>query len=400
MLGRISYTALAQREPQRQRVDITIAHKAVRDIPNAPSLEQLTKAGIVDLILERGDRTQHHLFFTHLSFQEFLAADYIARDERLIDHIIAEIWAPKWREVFLFLVGLKGEELVSKIYPDDGTDNVIHARLFFAAECMSEIAAPAPLLQHRVVEALLPLARSEPFQAFAVIGLLHCGVLPSLQEIIDNIRSASSSSLKSDEWLAQPVLSKLADALISEFDNHKSTEISSLLCGMVIPRLNPLFLTKVALALISRLDPQDTYIRQQFRSSLHDDIIPRLDPSVFANITDILIRCLEDESPVVRRGAAESLGALGLRLDASHLVRVTDALISQLKDGGYVWWGVKEALCELLSRLSLPTLEKFAHSLIDRLSDQDSDLRLNAAHTIGQLSERLDATVIDNSLTL
>jgi hypothetical protein len=83
-------------------------------------------------------RTQEFLFFSHQSFQEFLAANYVSTRPELIEHVLNDMWHPKWREVIKFLAGFNGVPIIQAITQHD---NVIHAPLFLAAECWAETAS-------------------------------------------------------------------------------------------------------------------------------------------------------------------------------------------------------------------------------------------------------------------
>ena len=97
VLKRISFDALNLNEPQIQKISINLP--VIEDLNRefGISINALTKFGLVNLILEMGDITQHSLFFTHQSFQEFLAAQYISEseDSERLEAVINEMWSPK-----------------------------------------------------------------------------------------------------------------------------------------------------------------------------------------------------------------------------------------------------------------------------------------------------------------
>ena len=101
-------------------------------------IEDLPDLGFLNHVVERGFRNEHSLWFTHQSFQEYLAARWIAEqwergDEGLIDKVVTECWKPHLEEPLKFLAGLKGAAFIKRLYPGPACDNLIHARLFLAA---------------------------------------------------------------------------------------------------------------------------------------------------------------------------------------------------------------------------------------------------------------------------
>ena len=189
-LKRISFDALNLNEPQIQKVSINLP--VIEDLNRefGININALTKFGLVNLVLEIGDITQHSLFFTHQSFQEFLAAQYIgeSEDSERLDTVINEMWSPKWREVIKFLAGIRGQEIVEKIYPqeqdNDKEDNIIHSRLFLAAECLAEVREVRGELKEEINQKLKELVRIEPFRFDAIIALGFLGDITSLKSLL------------------------------------------------------------------------------------------------------------------------------------------------------------------------------------------------------------------------
>ncbi len=187
-LKRISFDALNLNEPQIQKISINLP--VIEDLNRefGININALTKFGLVNLILEMGDITQHSLFFTHQSFQEFLAAQYISEseDSKRLDTVINEMWSPKWREVIKFLAGIRGQEIVEKIYSqgNDKEDNIIHSRLFLAAECLAEVREARGELKEEINQKLKELVRIEPFRFDAIIALGFLGDITSLKSLL------------------------------------------------------------------------------------------------------------------------------------------------------------------------------------------------------------------------
>ncbi|PXF53612.1 MAG: hypothetical protein C4B56_01705 [Candidatus Methanophagaceae archaeon] len=188
-LKRISFDALNLKEPQIQKISINLP--VIEDLNRefGINIKALTKFGLVNLILEMGDIIQHSLFFTHQSFQEFLAAQYISEDSKRLEAVINEMWSPKWREVIKFLAGIRGQEIVEKIYPqdNDNEDDIIHSRLFLAAECLAEVREVRGELKEEINQKLKELIRIEPFRLTAIPALGFLGDITSLKSLLGDL---------------------------------------------------------------------------------------------------------------------------------------------------------------------------------------------------------------------
>ena len=202
-LKRISFDALNLKEPQIQKISINLP--VIEDLNRefGININALTKFGLVNLVLEMGDITQHSLFFTHQSFQEFLAAQYVSEseDSERLEAVINEMWSPKWREVIKFLAGIRGQEIVEKIYSqgNDKEDNIIHSRLFLAAECLAEVREARGELKEEINQKLQELIRIEPFRFDAIIASGFLGDITSLKSLLRDldwrVRAAAGEAL-------------------------------------------------------------------------------------------------------------------------------------------------------------------------------------------------------------
>lgn len=122
-LEAISFNSSAQREPQIQKVEEELAYESLIE---GLELENLSKFGLVNLIMDKGELP--FIYFTHQSFQEFLAAKHVNEHNDCFEKVLNEFWSPKWREVIKFLTGLKDDTVVRRILEEK--DNIIHYRLF------------------------------------------------------------------------------------------------------------------------------------------------------------------------------------------------------------------------------------------------------------------------------
>jgi len=145
-LAEISFEALATDKPHIQKILPSFYRKYITSSDR--TIENILKHGLVNLIVDKTRGIDKCLYFTHQSFQEYLAAEWAAQRKKRIDLILDKMWDPKWKEVIKFLSGIIGEDFIKQIYSPNCKDNYIHSRLFLAVECLSEIKSSiSPLLE-------------------------------------------------------------------------------------------------------------------------------------------------------------------------------------------------------------------------------------------------------------
>jgi HEAT repeat protein len=152
-LSFLAYRALELDPPQIQRID-TEFYDAIRKEKgkDLPPCEKLARFGLINLICERGTDA---LYFTHQSYQEYLAALYVF-SEKKAQIILRERWNSKWVEVIRFMAGLEGEPLIREILSHG--DNVIYSNLFLAARCALQVTSLSPALRKSIEDQAFALA--------------------------------------------------------------------------------------------------------------------------------------------------------------------------------------------------------------------------------------------------
>jgi len=165
-LAEISYEALAK--GHIQKIPVSFCEPYTRK--HATTIEQVLKHGLLNLIVDRTRGTDKFLYFSHQSFQEYLAAEWASQNAKLCSRILKEMWNPKWKEVINFLAGLIGEEFIQQIWSPSCEDNCIHSRLFLAAECCKELGQTLPL-ESILFDQLRKLSTEPPFEMDALFAI-------------------------------------------------------------------------------------------------------------------------------------------------------------------------------------------------------------------------------------
>ena len=407
-LSVLAYHALAKTPPQIQRVET----KLYRSLNQSVKIKDLTKFGLVNFVMERGEKDL--LFFTHQSFQEFLAAQHLAKDTQEVQLVLAERWHPKWREVIRFLSGLCGESIIRQIRAP--SDNLIHADLFLAARCLPDVKSVSPDLRESVVNDLAALVCGSVFDTEAVEslgGLLRGSqeaalLLPYLTNPSSVIRRIAVQELAGVEGrLPAEVIDKLAQRLEDHDEDVRWATVKALagLGGEWLPaeRIHE----EVAEKLLEEVAHGRPHERETALKALAG-----LGEQLSAEVIEIFahFRLQDHDDKDVRRAAAQVLGRLVKRLSAVQIFELTarladkdtnvreaaiEALLGlgeRLEDGNCA---VREAAIEALARLGKRLPAEVIDKLAGRLEDSHSGVRREAVKAMGRLGERLPPEVID-----
>ena len=133
VLGEISYKAIANKKSFIQKIPISFIRESTKiDF----EIDKLFLHGFLSPIIDRSSGVDTALYFSHQSFQEYLAAEFISQSSDLIQKVLTEKWNPKWKQVLKFLVGIKGQIIIKKILSEK--DNPINSKLFLSAELVLE----------------------------------------------------------------------------------------------------------------------------------------------------------------------------------------------------------------------------------------------------------------------
>ncbi len=342
-LRRISFDALNLKEPQIQKISISFYLERDFGIP----VDELARFGLVNLILERGDTIQHSLFFTHQSFQEFLAAQYCDEHEELIERVINEMWSPKWKEVIIFLAGIRGQEIVEKIYSKDKKDNIIYSRLFLAAECLAEVGDVRRGIKEEINRKVRELIKIEPFRIDAISALRFVGDITCLKLLLRD----SDSLVRRDAVNALAVLKdRVTDEVVKE--------------------------------IAGRLQDDDKFVRRDAVNALAE-----LKDRVTDEMVMEIAGRLQDDEWDVCRAAVKGLAELKDRVSDE----VVKEIAARLRDDNkFRRWAAVEALAELKDRVTDEVVKEIA----SWLRDNNGDVRSAAVKALAELKDRVTDEVV------
>jgi hypothetical protein len=415
ILGQISYDALAAKDHMIQKIPADFCWERMKG--SGVRLDDLPKYGLVNLIVERSGGNGDFLYFTHQSFQEFLAAKWAARSRDKVSHILDEIWNPKWREVIKFLAGLLGEKFVKQIYSRGCKDNCLHSRLFLAAECCKELGKEIQIEKRLFVE-LTKLTQVSPFEKDAIIAISclsipeavdfsvhlipksmyrvwHSGfvagippsvLLNSLNDIAQRLQPRHLNEIidyigMTDD-ISQYERAKLLDLVAEHLSTGQITKLLGILCSdeelldiiVVWTKLNTHTITEHVNYIIKLCQSENRNIRQGAFQLLYDIFyLPKIYQSHVGKIVEF---CVSDD-PDMRSRSALLLVKVGNELSSENAGK----LFGLLRDHP------DRPVTDVLSVLSQCVSEKDIPSeLVDRvigfLTDPDAHVRNRAAHAI------------------
>jgi HEAT repeat protein len=402
-LACLSFDALDQRQPQQQRVSVDLCSRERLGI----DIDELTRFGLVDRIIERGDVTEPFLFFTHQSFQEYLAACHAKNNDALAKRILTEMWAPKWREVIKFLAGLMGQEIIDAIYCDH--DNAIHSSLFLAAECTSEAKDrdAGKVTRRRITEEVRRLTVVPPFEYAAVSALGYLRDQAYLKELVNHadperrrlaLYALTLGNFEPDGDFTDRLISLLKEyyrdhhfmylihSLISRSMRSTQKVIETLeawlnekestprLCALgILPLYEEWVPDSVFQKIVEGLSDRSGAIR-----SLTLEALPAFKDRIDARIFKLIAYCLIDKSSKVRTLALDSIIIFRELVDQTVFDRVVQQLHAKDKE-------VRNSALEAITALSDHADQEVLWAVIELLDDIDTCFK--ALETISSLSD-------------
>jgi HEAT repeat protein/energy-coupling factor transporter ATP-binding protein EcfA2 len=229
--------------------------------------EQLS-ADFVELIREQSGilmETGHQMFgFMHPTFEEYLAARYLAGKRKVLEVIGEKLHNPNWREVILLTAGsLEGEiadDFVREILKADSSyEDILHRDLLLAGRCVADDVDMSPKLRNEIVDRLVDLYIEKPYSKLQdEILRIFDGLQGSLgwervkAKLMEKVKSESENEqikaidaliyLKITDKQAMDMVSKLLDSKNKEVQYEAIDALSELLCRAMKkdPKINKL----------------------------------------------------------------------------------------------------------------------------------------------------------------
>ena len=409
--GETSFRAIANKEPHIQRIPFEFAV----DCKNAAvDIDYLFKLGIADSIVNTSQRIKRFMYFSHQTFQAYLAAEYVGQSESRIEQVISEKWNPKWKEVIKFLVGIKGQVIIERILAEK--DNPIHSKLFLAAEMVPETKI-REVLRNSIYQELEELAGHPIYSLDAEDGLMYVNQATTINRLMKNLNSKEENVVKraiealgrlagrADAEIVARIADKLDDG--NSWIRHAAIE--------ALVRLEDKVGVEIVEMLVAKLDNGNAN-----SVCLAIDVLGRLKNKVNDEIIEKIVRKLDDDYKGIVQSAINALGgfkgkvdveAIGrlleeldhedaeVRYDVMHALEglrdtVDDGIVRRLEDrlesaDQLIVCRAMEALGHLKDKVGIRTIEKVA----SRLDDESTGIELAAISALGALG---DAVGVEN----
>ncbi len=317
--------------------------------------------------------------FTHLTFQEYLAASHLLdRQEEGREFLIERRRDPWWREVLLLYAGMgDATPLVEGILSQQ--DDLFNSNLFLAAHCLVDRLNIEPRVEDNVLAQLMAvfcdgeyyMLRQQTGEVLAALNRspskqkIAKRLLQALGDEREDVRVRAISALRNAT--GQPgVVGALIQALSDEGEDVRTRAVDVL--------SNVTGQPGVAEALFQALGDESQYVQIRTVFALSKSIGQR-------GITEALLQALGDEREYVRGRAAEALS------EATDQPGVAEALLQALVDqSSSVRGSAAEALSEATSQLGI------AEALLQALDDQSDSVRESAAHVLGNAASHPGVT--------
>ena len=417
-LQRLAFSALAAETPSIQKVPMSAYPKDAR-----VRIAELPTFGLLNRVVDQGEEA---LFFTHQSFQEFLAAKHAVTRDEWVEQILNERWHPKWAGVMQFLAGLQGESFIKRILSE--ADNVIHSNLFLAAGCAAEIKTLSANLKGPLVGRLIKLSEMRPFRYHGIRALSRISRYLGRAQIEWVLRSKLNDGDLDVIWAALELLGGVGNRL----DDAEIKVIVSLLhpgdprvrwpAIVALGRLGRWLGASDWQAIVNLLRDQDPTMQKAAVEAL-GELEEWLDEATFS----ALVGMLDHQDSGVRVAAVQAIGGLSKPLDGATLPIINDLLRD---DDGSVRMAAVEVLrqrggwCDAAVRTAIAgwlrdkdphvrqtAVEAFGKlgeqgdaatvsALVGMLQDEDSRVRAAAVEALGGLGEQLDAATLSTIVGL
>ena len=375
----ISFKAIANNVPYLQKIPFLFA---IDCKGNDIEIDDLFKYGIANTIINRTRATKMSIYFSHQSFQEYLAAEYISQDDDLIQKVLSEKWNPKWKEVIKFIVGINGQEIIEKIL--DEKDNPIHSKLFFCAELVSEVEINSTL-RKKISQKIEILFEDPVFVKDAEKYWLYIDKEKALNRLVVRLKDKDPFVRQSyietlgdlKDKVDSGIIKKIIDTLEDENSKVRNSAISTL------GKLSDMVDSEIIKKIVGQLEDKSSKVRGSAIS-----VLGKLTDRIDSEIIKKIVGKLEDENSDVRCSAVSALGKLNDKADSEIIKNITDKLEDKSSD---VRCSAISALVELRDKVNSEIIKK----IVDKLEDKSDNVREKTISVITLLRDRVDSGVAE-----
>ncbi|AQQ71404.1 putative NTPase (NACHT family) [Limihaloglobus sulfuriphilus] len=314
---KLSYDAINNEPPDLQQIPFDLAHYSA-----SVEVDILLKLGLSQLYEIRRKEREKILYFSHQSFQEYLAAVHISEHEDLIAKVLNEKWNPKWKEVLRFLVGLnqvKGNEIIDRILNEN--DFFFRPKLLLAAKLVPETKVPLAT-QNIIYDRLLKVPKFPGFfpdLANALYQSNYTRFYSMIRSLIDHGEIDQAVDFLS-HLHAMSYDNATEDRIIHKLQYYSYENIIHIVKNIDIQKLNRNNQKKIIFSLINCIKLGDNTTSFSAAKILNDT---QIDESILHR----LLPCLEHENPNVVIKIINLLGKTEFQHD-----ELTLHLLRKLKD--------------------------------------------------------------------
>ena len=375
----ISFKSIANVKPFLQKIPLSVA---INFIDTNVEIDDLLKSGLAHTIVNRTSGVDEFLYFSHQSFQEYLAAEYIAQCDKRIQQVLGEKWNPKWKEVIKFLVGIRGQEIIETILSE--RDNPIHSKLFLSAELVPG-AEISTTLKNKISQQLEMLLDYPSFREDAGMHLVCVDEMNAqdvfLRKLEDEDKKVVTSAIHALVKLNDRAGSKVIEKLVGKLTDEDKGVVGSAIHGLV--ELKDKVGSEVTERLVDKLEDKDRWVVDSTIRAFVE-----LKDKVDGGIIEKIAERLDNEDKEVVASSIRALGELKDKVDS----KIVEKIAGRLEDEDKRVVGVAiDALGELKDKVDSKVVEKIA----GRLEDEESDIRSSAERALGKLKNKVDSKVVE-----
>ena len=351
-----------------------VALQFTEEFNDAPAVAARRAALFLKVIVERAglltERETGVFAFTHLTFQEYLAARAIADRDDYVEYVLAHLHESWWREVALLTVGhlsalptrrarKLATALISRIRSAGSElEDVLKRDLLLAARALADTGplAVEPDVRAEIIAEVVRLWRESPYEpqreeAASVVALfmsapegeaIAAELLKELQDKNDHVRRSAAHALGAlGAAAATPeTLTALVKLTVDKNDGVRGRAAQAL-GALGAAAATPETLT----ALVKLTADTDEDVHWSAAQALGALGAAAATPETLTALMKLIV----DKNDGVRGSAAWALGALGAAAATPETVTALKKVWnSELNNTDYVWVGVKSGrTCDL-----------------------------------------------------